>query len=118
MNLEQQVHVAAGTGALEGRTSVMHLAQVLLCWVLSLKVVIRKNLYLSILSLAIEKKPSVIEQTVKGQVTTIYPALTQDGMCRLPPSLPACLPAEVKETNGLLCYKELKSPPPQKDKSV
>lgn len=54
--------MAAGTGALEGRTSVMHLAQVLLCRVLSLKVVIRKNLYLylSILSLAIEKKPKVL----------------------------------------------------------
>ncbi|XP_036049014.1 meiotic recombination protein REC114 isoform X1 [Onychomys torridus] len=30
LNLEQQVHVAAGTGALEGRTSVMHLAQTIL----------------------------------------------------------------------------------------
>ncbi|KAK7808036.1 hypothetical protein U0070_022689 [Myodes glareolus] len=30
VNLEQQVHVAAGTGALEGRTSVMHLAQMIL----------------------------------------------------------------------------------------
>ncbi|XP_057624731.1 meiotic recombination protein REC114 isoform X1 [Chionomys nivalis] len=30
LNLEQQVCVAAGTGALEGRTSVMHLAQTIL----------------------------------------------------------------------------------------
>lgn len=52
--------MAAGTGTLEGRTSVMHLAQVFLCWVLSLKMVIYKSLYLSILSLAIEKKPKVL----------------------------------------------------------
>ncbi|XP_006971553.1 meiotic recombination protein REC114 isoform X1 [Peromyscus maniculatus bairdii] len=30
LNLEQQVYVTAGTGALEGRTSVMHLAQTIL----------------------------------------------------------------------------------------